>query len=147
MRLLSSIFLTLALLVSTQASAFDVQKAVCPAEYDELENKFWTKLIEDATKGTQDKLDSIIIRCAVVNPPITAEEFKSLSMAGNVFLQYPDVIIPWTVYDGMGVFIVRGRITEDRKIEFVKMMYYGNGNLVISTVLISVNLRRSGDET
>jgi hypothetical protein len=147
MRLLSSIFLTLALLVSTQVYAFDVQKANCPAAYNELENKFWTKLIEDATKGTEDKLDSIIVRCAVVNPPITVEEFKSLSMAGSIFLQYPDVVIPWTLYGDGGIFIVRGRITESRQIEFVKMMYYANGNLVISTALISVNIGRLGDAT
>jgi len=145
MRLLSSIFLALALLVSTQASAFDAQSAICPTEYNELENKFWTKLIEDATRGSEDTLDSIIVKCVIINPPITIEEFKNLSMIGGVFLNYPDVIIPWTTYGDMGIFIVRGRITEDRRIEFVKMMYYGNGNLVISTVLISVNIGRLGD--
>ena len=145
MKLLSSFFLTLALLVSTQAYAFDVQQATCPTMYTELENKFWTKLIGDATKGTEDTLDRIMIRCVIVSPPITIEEFKSLSMAGSAFLQYPDVIIPWTIYGDGGIFIVRGRVTEDKRIEMLKMMYYTNGNLVISSALVSVNEGRLKD--
>lgn len=147
MKLLSSLFLTVALLISTQVSAIEIKPATCPNGYAELETKFWNKLIGEATEGTEDVLDSIEVNCAIFIPAVPVKEFQNFAMLSYVFTQYPDVIVPWAMDNPHTTFIIRGRITEDRRVEFVKMMYYDNGNLVISTVLISVNKKRLDNAT
>jgi hypothetical protein len=129
------------LLLSTFVLASsETYEATCPKELVDTENQFWALIVNDGTDRIT--LERVDMKCAVVVPPLLLDDFKKLSMLTEAFRLYPDVLVPWTLYQENGVYIVRGRAdSATKKIEFIKVMYLAtNGNLSISTTTVSVKV-------
>ena len=133
--LLGSLLLSTAVFAGSEA-----YEATCPQEFVNTENTFWALVVDDGSKRTV--VEKIDIKCAVLKPALTIDDFKKISMIMEAFILYPDVVIPWTSYENEGTFIVRGRVNNStKKIEFIKVMYMAtNGNMTVSTIVVGVNL-------
>jgi hypothetical protein len=127
--LLGSLFLSSVVLAGSVA-----HEAHCPQGLAELEKNYWKMILDDPKAEKVVILDQRV-DCAVIEPPLSEQDFIKMAMIMHIFTLYPDVVIPWVKMENGNLYMVRASATD--RVEFIKIIYAPkNGNLVIGRITL-----------
>lgn len=125
-----------------QTANAEIFNATCPDEVIQSETALWALMVADSPS----QVGGLEIKCAVVNPPVSKEEFVKLPDLQPIYDSYPEVIVPagcqggpdcWVVRPSSDALItVRGTLVDDHTVMLVKFEYLPNGNVLYSRIQI-----------